>query len=165
MRIFLIGFMGCGKTTLGKKLARTLNYNFIDLDSYIENKTTEKITEIFDKKGEQYFRDLEKESLTEICKMDNLAIATGGGTPCFFDNMQTMLVKGICIYLEMEAEDLAERLSKEKNNRPLIKNKSAKELKDFIGLTLLGRERFYKQASFIVDAKNITVKEIIKLIS
>ena len=62
MRIFLIGFMGCGKTTLGKKLARTLNYNFIDLDSYIENKTTEEITEIFDKKGEQYFRDLEKES-------------------------------------------------------------------------------------------------------
>ena len=95
MRIFLIGFMGCGKTTLGKKLARTLNYNFIDLDSYIENKTTEKITEIFDKKGEHYFRDLEKESLSEICKMDNMVLASGGGTPCFSDNMQTMLAKGI----------------------------------------------------------------------
>ena len=165
MRIFLIGFMGCGKTTLGKKLARTLNYNFIDLDSYIENKTTEKITEIFDKKGEQYFRDLEKESLNEICKMDNLAIATGGGTPCFFDNMQKILGSGKAIYLKIEIEDLLERLETEKSQRPLIKNKSAKELRGFINLTLLERKRFYKQANFIVDAKNITAKEIVKLIS
>ena len=165
MRIFLIGFMGCGKTTLGKKLAKHLNFNYIDLDRFIENKTVKSINVIFDEKGEQYFRDLEKESLNEIYKMDNLVITTGGGTPCFYDNMQTILEKGVCIYLKMKAEDLAERLSKEKNNRPLIKNKSAKELKDFIGLTLLERERFYKQASFIVDAKNITAKEIINLIS
>ena len=108
MRIFLIGFMGCGKTTLGKKLAKHLNFNFIDLDRFIENKTVKSINVIFDEKGEQYFRDLEKESLNEIYKMDNLVIATGGGTPCFSDNMQTMLEKGICIYLKMEAEDLAE---------------------------------------------------------
>ena len=165
MRIFLIGFMGCGKTTLGKKLARTLNYNFIDLDSYIENKTTEKITEIFDKKGEQYFRDLEKESVNEICKMDNMVLASGGGTPCFSDNMQTMLVKGICIYLKMESEDLAERLYKEKNNRPLIKNLSSKDLVDFISEKLMEREVFYKKAHHILPAKNISKTDIIKLIS
>ena len=157
--------MGCGKTTLGKKLAKHLNYNFIDLDSHIENKTTEKITEIFDKKGEQYFRDLEKESLNEICKMDNMVLASGGGTPCFSDNMQTMLVKGICIYLKMESEDLAERLYKEKNNRPLIKNLSSKDLVDFISEKLMEREVFYKKAHHILPAKNISTTAIIKLIS
>ena len=165
MKIFLIGFMGCGKTTLGKKLARTLNYNFIDLDSYIENKTTEKITEIFDKKGEQYFRDLEKESLNEICKMDNMVLASGGGTPCFSDNMQTMLAKGICIYLKMEAGDLAERLCKEKNNRPLIRHLTENELNDFISEKLMEREVCYKKAHHILPAKNISKTDIIKLIS
>ena len=156
MRIFLIGFMGCGKTTLGKKLAKQLNYNFIDLDSYIEKTTNKTITEIFENKGEKTFRIVEKESLMEVCKKDNLVIATGGGTPCFFDNMQKILDSGKAIYLKMEIEDLLERLETEKSQRPLIKNKSAEELKGFIGLTLLERERFYKQASFIVDAKNIT---------
>ena len=165
MRIFLIGFMGCGKTTLGKKLAKHLNYNFIDLDSYIENKTTEKITEIFDKKGEQYFRDLEKESLNEICKMDNLAIATGGGTPCFFDNMQKILDSGKAIYLKMEIEDLLERLETEKSQRPLIENKSAKELDNFIRNKLSEREYFYKKSNYILQGKSICEKEIIKLIS
>ena len=165
MRIFLIGFMGCGKTTLGKKLAKHLNYNFIDLDSHIENKTTEKITEIFDKKGEQYFRDLEKESLHEIFRMDNMVLAFGGGTPCFSDNMQTMLAKGICIYLKMESEDLGERLYKEKNNRPLIRHLTENELNDFINKELMVREVFYKQAHYILPEKNISKTDIIKLIS
>ena len=165
MRIFLIGFMGCGKTTLGKKLAKHLNYNFIDLDSHIENKTTEKITEIFDKKGEQYFRDLEKESLNEICKMDNMVLASGGGTPCFSDNMQTILAKGICIYLKMKSEDLAERLKKEKNNRPLINQLTGNTLIDFISEKLMEREVFYKKAHHILPAKNISKTDIIKLIS
>ena len=165
MRIFLIGFMGCGKTTLGKKLARALNYNFIDLDSYIENKTTEKITEIFDKQGEQYFRDLEKESLNEICKMDNMVLASGGGTPCFSDNMQTMLAKGICIYLKMEANNLVKRLSKEKSKRPLIENLTEKYLVNFIRKKLVEREVFYNKANHIIQAKNISEKDIIKLIS
>ena len=150
---------------IGKKLVKTLNYNFIDLDSYIENKTTEKITEIFDKKGEQYFRDLEKESLNEICKMDNIVFASGGGTPCFSDNMQTMLAKGICIYLKMEAEDLAERLKKEKNNRPLINQLIGNTLIDFISEKLMEREVFYKKAHHILPAKNISKTDIIKLIS
>ncbi len=165
MRIFLIGFMGCGKTTLGKKLAKHLNFNFIDLDRFIENKTVKNINVIFDEKGEQYFRDLEKESLNEIYKMDNLVIATGGGTPCFSDNMQTMLEKGICIYLKMKAEDLAERLGKEKNNRPLICHLTKNELNDFISEKLMEREKFYKKAHYILPAKNISKSDVIKLIS
>ena len=85
MRIFLIGFMGCGKTTMGKNMAKALRYNFVDLDEYIVKKTGESIKHIFKKKGEDAFRDLEKESLMEVCKKDNLVISTGGGTPCFFN--------------------------------------------------------------------------------
>ena len=164
MRIFLIGFMGCGKTTLGKKLAKHLNYNFIDLDSYIEKTTNKTITEIFENKGEKTFRIVEKESLMEICKKDNLVIATGGGTPCFFDNMQKILDSGKAIYLKMEIEDLLERLETEKNQRPLIENKSAKELENFIRNKLSEREYFYKKSNYILQGKSICEKEIQNLI-
>lgn len=164
MRIFLIGFMGCGKTTLGKKLAKHLNYNFIDLDSYIEKTTNKTITEIFENKGEKKFRIVEKESLMEVCKKDNLVIATGGGTPCFFDNMQKILDNGKAIYLKMEIEDLLERLETEKSQRPLIENKSAKELENFIRNKLSEREYFYKKSNYILQGKSICEKEIQNLI-
>ena len=165
MRIFLIGFMGCGKSTIGKKLAKTLSCKFIDLDKYIEGKTGKSIQQIFKEKGEKYFRVLETESLMEICKSDNLVIATGGGTPCFFDNMQRILDKGICIYLKMEANNLAKRLSKEKSKRPLIENLTEKYLVHFIRKKLVEREVFYNKANHIIQAKNISEKDIIKLIS
>ncbi len=165
MRIFLIGFMGCGKSTIGKKLAKTLSCKFIDLDKYIERKTGESIQQIFKEKGEKYFRVLETESLMEICKSDNLVIATGGGTPCFFDNMQRILDKGICIYLKMEANNLVKRLSKEKSKRPLIENLTEKYLVNFIRKKLVEREVFYNKANHIIQAKNISEKDIIKLIS
>ena len=164
MRIFLIGFMGCGKTTLGKKLAKHLNYNFIDLDSYIEKTTNKTITEIFENKGEKTFRIVEKESLMEVCKKDNLVIATGGGTPCFFDNMQKILDSGKAIYLKMEIEDLLERLETEKSQRPLIENKSTKELENFIRNKLSEREYFYKKSNYILQGKSICEKEIQNLI-
>ena len=164
MRIFLIGFMGCGKTTLGKKLAKNLNYNFIDLDNYIEKTTNKTITEIFENKGEKKFRIVEKESLMEVCKKDNLVIATGGGTPCFFDNMQKILDSRKAIYLKMEIEDLLERLETEKSQRPLIENNSAKELENFIRNKLSEREYFYKKSNYILQGKNICEKEIQNLI-
>jgi len=164
MRIFLIGFMGCGKTTLGKKLAKHLNYTFIDLDSYIEKTTNKTITEIFENKGEKKFRIVEKENLMEVCKKDNLVIATGGGTPCFFDNMQKILDNGKAIYLKMEIEDLLERLETEKSQRPLIENKSAKELENFIRNKLSEREYFYKKSNYILQGKSICEKEIQNLI-
>ena len=156
--------MGCGKTTLGKKLAKDLNYNFIDLDTYIEEKTNKTITEIFDKKGEKKFRIAERESLMEVCKKDNIVIATGGGTPCFFDNMKEILVSGKAIYLKMKIKDLLERLETEKSQRPLIKNKSAKKLENFIRNKLSKREYFYKKSDYILQGKNICEKEIQNLI-
>ena len=164
MIIFLIGFMGCGKTTLGKKLAKHLNYNFIDLDSYIEKTTNKTITEIFENKGEKKFRIVEQESLMEVCKKDNLVIATGGGTPCFFDNIQKILDSGKAIYLKMEIDDLLERLETEKSQRPLIENKSAKELENFIRNKLSEREYFYKKSNYILEGKSICEKEIQNLI-
>tara|TARA_B100000953_G_scaffold126362_1_gene104162 strand:- start:766 stop:1263 length:498 start_codon:yes stop_codon:yes gene_type:complete len=164
MRIFLIGFMGCGKTTLGKKLAKDLNYNFIDLDNYVEKKTNKTIIEIFENKGEKEFRIVEKESLMEVCKKDNIVIATGGGTPCFFDNMQKILGSGKAIYLKMKIEDLLERLETDKSQRPLIKNKSAKELENFIHNKLSEREYFYKKSDYILQGKSICEKEIQDLI-
>jgi len=156
--------MGCGKKTLGKKLAKDLNYNFIDLDTYIEKKTNKTITEIFDNKGEKKFRIVERESLIEVCKKDNIVIATGGGTPCFFDNMQEILVSGKAIYLKMKIKDLLERLETEKSQRPLIKNKSAKELENFIRNKLSKREYFYKKSDYTLQGKNICEKEIQNLI-
>ena len=156
--------MGCGKTTLGKKLAKHLNYNFIDLDSYIEKKTNKTITEIFENKGEKKFRIVEKESLMEVCKKDNFVIATGGGTPCFFNNMQKILDSGKVIYLKKKIEDLLGRLETEKRQRPLIKNKSAKELESFIRNKLSERECFYKKSNYILQGKNICEKEIQNLI-
>ena len=164
MRIFLIGFMGCGKTTLGKKLAKDLNYNFIDLDTYIEKKTNKTITEIFENKGEKRFRIVERESLMEVLKKDNIVIATGGGTPCFFNNMQEILVSGKAIYLKMKIKDLLERLETGKSQRPLIKNKSAKELESFIRNKLSERESFYKESDYILQGRNICEKEIQNLI-
>ena len=100
----------------------------------------------------------------EVCKKDNLVIATGGGTPCFFDNMQKILDNGKAIYLKMEIEDLLERLETEKSQRPLIENKSAKELESFIRNKLSEREHFYKKSNYILQGKSICEKEIQNLI-
>ena len=115
-------------------------------------------------KGEKKFRIVERESLMEVCKKDNIVIATGGGTPCFFDNMEEILVSGKAIYLKMKIKDLLERLETEKSQRPVIKNKSAKELENFIRNKLSKREYFYKKSDYILQGKNICEKEIQNLI-
>ena len=106
MRVFLIGFMGCGKSTIGKALAKQMGFDFIDLDKYIEKKEVKSIQQIFKKKGELSFRKMEGIALLEVCKKNNIVIATGGGTPCFLKNMQTILEKGRSIYIKMGAEEL-----------------------------------------------------------
>ncbi|OUV76112.1 MAG: hypothetical protein CBC83_01100 [Flavobacteriales bacterium TMED123] len=165
MRVFLIGFMGCGKSTIGKELAKQMGFDFIDLDKYIEKKEVKSIQQIFKKKGELAFRKIEGIALLEICKKNNIVIATGGGTPCFLKNMQTILDKGRSIYLKMEAEELKERLVNKQTQRPLLNNKSEKELFDFIKSTLLEREDFYNQADFIVEGKNISSESVLKLLT
>ena len=150
-RIFLIGYMGSGKTTVGQLLAARLGYNFIDMDSYIEEKQFKSVHQIFVELGEAKFRLLEQHCLHEIADFDHVIISTGGGSPCFFDNMKYMNEHGISIYLKLSPEQLAVRLGDSHiNKRPLIADKKGEELLRFIREGLAIREPFYSQAAFSV---------------
>ena len=120
MRIFLVGYMGSGKSLMGAALAKEFGVNFFDLDKVIEKKAGKEVAAIFAAEGEKHFRELEKNSLTELLGEDDCVIATGGGTPCFFDNMDKMNEAGVVIYLKMSTDHLAERLEAEKDSRPLL---------------------------------------------
>ena len=123
-RVFLVGYMGVGKTTIGKILSKELDVEFIDLDKYIENRYRKTIQEIFSEKGEDKFRIIEREMLREVSTFQNVLISTGGGTPCFFDNMEVMNRRGITVYVKASVEQLVSRLVASKNVRPIIRNKS-----------------------------------------
>lgn len=154
MRIYLIGFMGCGKSTLGRKMSEQMNMGFIDLDKYIEERNFKSIPLIFEEEGEEGFREKEKNALTEVSQFENVIIGTGGGTPCFFDNMQLMNQTGITVYISPDAETLANRISRSKTERPLVAGKSREELIGFINQMLVRREPFYLQSKIILDNKN-----------
>src|SRR5690554_3572791 len=121
MTVYLIGYMGVGKTTIGKRLARRLNMKYCDLDQYIESHTKLSISEIFAERGEAHFRILERKALENITDT-NLIIATGGGAPCHFDNLTTMRQKGIVVWLNMDLKILINRLISAKAQRPLLAN-------------------------------------------
>lgn len=159
MVFFLIGYMGAGKTTIGKLLAKKLNWQFIDVDSFIENRYHQTITAIFEKRGECGFRELERRTLEEISNFENVVISTGGGLPCFFDNMDLMNRKGVTIYLKSSAEDLINRLNTERQSRPLIRGKSIEELQYFVETNLEKREPFYNKSQLIFDVKNCSSKK------
>jgi len=169
MKIFLIGFMGSGKTTFGRKLAKSLNsrrtgtgYEFTDLDELIESKAGMSITSYFEKFGEPAFRELEKATLQNTIFPDNAIIATGGGTPCFTGNMQWMNDHGTTVYLSLSPQALAERLQHGQTERPLIKDLNKKELIDYITDKLASREEFYQKAKFILSGLDITVEKFLK---
>jgi shikimate kinase len=154
-RIFLIGYMGAGKTTVGKKLAQQLHLDLIDLDHFIEKRYHRTISRIFEEEGEIKFREIEAGVLEEVADFENVVISTGGGVPCFHNNMQRMNDAGITIYLKVSPEELAKRLELCKNTRPLIKNKSQDELKTFVSENLIKRETFYNQASIVFEAEKM----------
>lgn len=145
-RIFIVGYMGVGKTTVGKGLAKLLGLTFIDLDKYIENKFRQTIPELFREKGEDGFRKIEQQMLREVADFENIVLSTGGGTPCFFDNMDVMNNAGTTVYISATPQELAARLSASKNERPLITGKSYDELIEFISKHLSEREYYYKKA-------------------
>lgn len=159
--IFLIGFMGSGKSTVGKKLANKLNLNFVDMDRDIESKTNTSIAIIFKEKGESYFRNLEREWLNNDIP-NNSVISTGGGTPCFHENLQKMKEKGVVIFLKVKAEILAQRLFNAQSNRPLLagyqQNKDT--LKLFIDQKLNEREHYYHEADIIFDASDFNANKL-----
>lgn len=148
-RVFLIGYMGVGKTTIGKVLSRKLGLQFIDLDNYIESRFRKTIQEIFDLKGEDEFRRIEREMLREVAAFENVLIATGGGAPCFYDNIDVMNKQGVTIYIKASVEQLVSRLLASKAVRPILKGKSTEELKDFVATHLAEREAYYAKAKLI----------------
>ncbi len=154
-RILLIGYMGAGKTTLGRALAAKLGITFIDLDNYIEQRFRKNISQIFAEKGEEGFRDIERRMLHEVAEFEDVIISTGGGTPCFFDNIEFMNSKGITVYLQVPVERLFIRLSIARKQRPLIKDKSDDELKAFIAEQLAKRELHYSKAQHTFEADKL----------
>ncbi len=151
MRIYLTGFMGSGKTTVGRKLAKCLNFRFIDLDKAIEQSQQMFISHIFKQFGEEQFRQWETEELMRLSLEKNIVISTGGGTPCFNDNMQVMNQTGLTIYLYMSPAALFSRLKKAKMPRPLIDGKSPDELNQFIVDLMAIREPYYKQSEMTIN--------------
>jgi len=167
MLFFLIGFMGSGKTTIGRDLAELLDFEYIDTDNLIEEMYKLKTTAIFSKYGETVFRKAECIILEEIVNHDNLVVATGGGLPCFKNNMKLMNKNGITIYLNLTPEVLFERLKWSKNKRPLIKGMTPNELKEYININLPLREKFYNESKIIFNVDNddiIKPEDIIKKI-
>lgn len=154
-KIFLVGFMGSGKSTAGRKLAARLGWSFIDLDERIESCTGMKITEIFQTKGEQSFRETETEQLHRLEKINNAVISTGGGTPCFDGNMDFMLANGVTVYLRLTPVQLKRRLERSGSERPLIRDLNKEDLLEYIIKTLEERERWYLRADLVIDGSAI----------
>lgn len=166
MIIVLIGYMASGKTTFGKRLAKKLHYNFVDLDDYIEEKENLPVADIFKIKGEVYFRKQEAFYLKELLQTKNDAILSlGGGTPCFGNNMQLVLNAGNTksIYLKASIPKLVKKLFKKKRKRPLITHIKTKEaLTEFIGKHLFERVQFYNQAEIMISTDHKSKKKIVK---
>lgn len=165
MRIFLIGYMGSGKSHLGWKLANHLGVQFVDMDNYIEERNCKTIPQIFAEEGEAEFRKKERKALEELSEFTDIVIATGGGAPCFFDNVDLMNNSGKTIYLNIDPKILADRLMKSKTERPLIKGKSKAELVAFIDETLKKRNEFYSQAKFQITEPDISLDELKEMIA
>lgn len=161
-RIFLIGYMGAGKTTLGKAFARNMGLNFIDLDWYIEERYHKTVQQLFAERGEQGFRELERKMLHEVAEFENVIVSAGGGTPCFFDNMDYMNACGDTVFLEVEPEVLFRRLKVAKQQRPLLANKSDEELMNFICEALQKRHPFYSKAKHLFKAHELEDKRQIQ---
>ena len=158
-RLILIGFMGSGKTTLGRALAKELGLTFIDLDNYIELRRCKSINRIFEESGEDGFRTIERNLLHEVCEFENVVISAGGGTPCFFDNIDYMNAQGTTIYLQVSNERLLERLRIAKSRRPLLKDKNDEEIKAFIEEQLALRDKYYLQADYTFASDRLEDKE------
>lgn len=161
--IFLIGFMGSGKTHRGIILAERLGCAFLDLDAFIESSEGKTISEIFAALGENEFRILERENLLRLAALPPAVVATGGGTPCFFNNMRWMKRHGVTIYLKTPPEILFERLKNKRVQRPLIKDLDDDALRAFIRERLESREQFYRHADFVWESTQDESKVLDKL--
>lgn len=163
LRIILLGYMGAGKTTVGHALAKELGIPFYDLDWYIESRMRKKVSQIFAEKGEEGFRKIEHNMLHEVAEFENVVMSCGGGTPCFFDNMEYMNQQAETVYLKARTDVLYDHLRMGRTERPLIKGKSPEELKAFIEQQIALREPFYSQAKHTLDVSLMENYEKIKM--
>ena len=150
-RIILIGYMGAGKTTVGKALAAELGLRFYDLDWYIESRMRKTVAQLFAELGEEGFRRIERNMLHEVAEFEGVLISCGGGTPCFYDNMQYINQQGLTLYLKASPEVLYKHLKMGKSVRPLLLNKTPEEVQRFISEQLKAREQFYTRAQVTLD--------------
>ena len=162
-RIILIGYMGAGKTTIGKALSKELGVIFYDLDWYIESRMRKSVAQIFAERGEEGFRKIEYNMLHEVAEFENVIISCGGGTPCFFDNMEYMNQQAETVYLQASPEVLYGHLSMGKTVRPLLVGKSKEELLSFIKEQLDKRVSYYMQAKHVLNVDLMDNYEKIKI--
>jgi shikimate kinase len=155
--------MGAGKTTVGRALAKDLGLQFYDLDWYIESRRHKTVPQLFSEVGEEGFRTIEHNMLHEVAEFEDVVISCGGGTPCFFDNMDYMNQQGQVVYLRCEPEVLKGHLLMGKTERPLLKGKTPEELIDFIKEQLEKREPFYSKARYTLDVSLMDNYEKIKI--
>ncbi len=154
-RILLVGFMAAGKTTLGKALAKEMGLQFIDLDHYIENRYRCTVSQLFAQRGEEAFRQIERNMLHEVAEFEDVVIATGGGTPCFFDNMDYMNAQGVTVFLDASVDVIYTRLTIARVQRPLVAGKSAEELRTYIAEMLGRRMPYYSRATHTFCANRL----------
>lgn len=165
MKVFLIGYMGSGKTTIGRPLAKMLQMKFADMDSCIVEKYKMSVGEIFETKGEAAFRGIESEVLQELAAEDNIVVSTGGGTPCFNNNMALMNRAGITVYLKVSPENLVRRLETGCDKRPLLRGKSRGELLEFVSEGIKKRDEFYSAAKLTVGCDGYSDKRLVEIIA
>ncbi|MGX1931036.1 shikimate kinase [Flagellimonas sp. 2504JD4-2] len=163
MKVVLVGYMASGKSSVGKLLAKHLELEFIDLDEYIEEYAEKSIKAIFSDKGEIFFRKLEHRMLNKVLdEKESVLLSTGGGTPCYSNNMDTILEKADhSIYLQLPISVLVDRISKEKETRPLVKDLTDDELPEFIGKHLFERRQFYALAKHIVNCDKKALEQVV----
>ena len=149
--IILVGYMCVGKTTVGRSLAKELGCQFYDLDWYIEERFRKKVPVIFAEQGEEKFRDLERRMLHEVAEFENVVVSCGGGTPCFFNNMEYMNQVATTVYMKASVDTILEHLRLSKGERPLLKGKSEEELRAFVTEQLATRSPFYEQAKYTTN--------------
>jgi len=162
--IFLIGMPAVGKSTLGKQIAQKYSLQFIDMDKYIEKIQGKSISEIFSEKGEAFFRQIEAESLKELTKTQNTVIATGGGTPCFYDNMSLMLERGKVVFLDFPLEQISNRISQNPQSRPMFVGKTSTQIASKIQELYTHRRLYYQKAHYTFQNEEILWDTIAKIL-
>lgn len=165
MKIFLIGFMGCGKTHWGRRLSEKLKLPFFDLDEKIEEHEGRTVTQIFEAEEEEYFRLLEKDVLHLFTENhESFVMACGGGTPCFFNNIDYLKKKGVVVWINCTIDCLFQRLVKEKEKRPLIRELSDDSLRSYIVKKFSTRKIYYQQANIVINSNDLNVDELVQLV-